>query len=43
MEPSEIATLIFFSPLIAIWVSAGVYFCAVILRAAWDALDGGEC
>lgn len=40
MEPGDIAALIVLGPIVAAWICAGIFLCAVILRAAWAAVTG---
>lgn len=40
MESSDIAALIFFAPLVAIWISLGILFCAYLLRMAYEFITG---
>lgn len=40
MEPKDIAVLVIFAPVAAIWICIALWFCAVALRMAWDSLRG---
>lgn len=40
MEPKDVMAIVFFLPLAGIWVCTALWFCAFLLRMAWDSIRG---